>query len=464
MICVHQFEATKWHYIAINETLWTSQVQWFCNSNGHRGCCACCHCSSMLYQLYYDKYIYIYILIQLSPGGPYAIGNNINHNVRMNKIRSASGCWHNRQVHGKSACWCCFASTWQSIHCVFTLRLPSWTWLTDWLFCFEQILLSPRHLLVWIIHWVRNYTASKASFYHPIEIFQIKLDSILQLRWWKTAWHLAVKEMSFILVQHVLPAAWCLDGQELLATHSSWDVQKGLPAKKYTSKIGTDNPISLKSLSFCWSHQSYSWQNVWLVNARNVSECICQTWWIVNGQGPYHLVQLPKKHSGDLQMINSVIVDRICMHLYISICIFMYMYIYIVYIYILRLWNYINMHFTRLHAVIWPGHLKSAQPSKISFSPKYFPPTPGWLKYLACFQGPLFSWYLSHDMGVSVFCIFNKWDFWDPQVWAMTDLQVGFSPSVDLLRCDPKGSGRWGTGGCLYGGWLLKQNPLHPHF
>ena len=122
-------------------------------------------------------------------------------------------------------------------------------------------------------HWIRNYTASKASFYHPIEIFQMELDSILQLRWWKTAWHLAVKEMSFILVQHVLPAAWCLDRQELLVTHSSWDVQKGLPATKfrYTSKIGTDNPISLKSLSFCWSHQSYSWQNVWLGTARNVS-------------------------------------------------------------------------------------------------------------------------------------------------------------------------------------------------
>ena len=43
-----------------------------------------------------------------------------------------------------------------------------------------------------------------------------------------------------------------------------------------------------------------------------------------------------------------------------------------IYIYILRLWNYINMHFTRLHAVIWPGHLKSAQPSKMEA--RIFPP------------------------------------------------------------------------------------------
>ena len=136
------------------------------------------------------------------------------------------------------------------------------------------------------------------------------------------------------------------------------------------------------------------------------------------------------------------------MHAFVYVYLYAYMYIYIHITIILRCWNYINMHFTRLHAVIWPGHLKSAQPSKISFSPKYFPPTPGWLKYLAWSQGPVVSWYPSH-MGVSIFCIFNKWDFWDPQVWAMTDLQVGFSPSVDLLRCDPKGSGRWGTGGCL---------------
>ena len=41
-----------------------------------------------------NRYIYIHVYLyyrhlQLSQGGPYAKGNNINHNVSMNKIRSA---------------------------------------------------------------------------------------------------------------------------------------------------------------------------------------------------------------------------------------------------------------------------------------------------------------------------------------------------------------------------------------
>lgn len=112
---------------------------------------------------------------------------------------------------------------------------------------------------------------------------------------------------------------------------------------------------------------------------------------------------------------------------------FVYIYIYAyLCIYILRLWNEINMHFTRFHAVIWPGHLKSAQPSKISFSPKYFPPTPGWLKYLVWSQGPLFSWYPSHMGGFHLhfqqvgFLETHKSEPWRISRWVSALLLISF--------------------------------------